>query len=301
MTLFFSPLFLNASQESSDPLGQRFAIHHPPNGESLRGLVVYVHPFAEEMNKARRMAALQSRSMAEQGFAVVQIDLLGCGDSAGDFQDASWEQWCIDINFACDWLRSQHAGNGPAARLWLWGLRAGCLLASDVAARRSDVHGLLLWQPVLSGKQHLQQFLRLKSAAQMLVGQRDASAPAAIDELRSSGYVEVAGYRLPAALADGLSASTLRLPPSVSQVEWFELNTDPAASLTPGASTIISRWSQSTCSVKSQVVLGPSFWQTAEIELAPALVAASLSALTVLQPPNVSIGAAVEPLSRATL
>ncbi len=75
----------------------------------MRGAVVYVHPFAEEMNKSRRMAALQSRALAAAGFAVLQIDLLGCGDSSGDFGDASWDEWIDDVLLAVRWLRGQHA------------------------------------------------------------------------------------------------------------------------------------------------------------------------------------------------
>ena len=60
--------------------GQRFCIHHAAQGPVRRGQVVYVHPFTEEMNKSRRMAALQSRALAGAGFSVLQIDLAGCGD-----------------------------------------------------------------------------------------------------------------------------------------------------------------------------------------------------------------------------
>ena len=45
--------------------GQRFCIFHPPRGSVARGAVLYVHPFAEEMNKSRRMAALFSRTLSE--------------------------------------------------------------------------------------------------------------------------------------------------------------------------------------------------------------------------------------------
>jgi len=79
----FEPFFLPASR------GERFCIFHPAAG-ALRGAVLYLHPFAEEMNKSRRMAALQSRMLAARGIAVLQIDLFGCGDSSGDFGDASW-------------------------------------------------------------------------------------------------------------------------------------------------------------------------------------------------------------------
>ena len=43
--------------------GQRLCIHHSPAGPA-RGAVLYLHPWAEEMNKARRVAALQSRALA---------------------------------------------------------------------------------------------------------------------------------------------------------------------------------------------------------------------------------------------
>ena len=46
---------------------------HAPGGHSVRGSVLYVHPFAEEMNKSRRMVALQSRMLAEKGFAVMHV------------------------------------------------------------------------------------------------------------------------------------------------------------------------------------------------------------------------------------
>ncbi len=75
----------------------------------------------------------------------------------------------------------------------------------------ASVAGLLFWQPVLSGKQFLQQFLRLKVAAQIL-----GSAEAArVDtrELRErllrGDSVEVAGYELSPALAAGLEAADL--------------------------------------------------------------------------------------------
>ena len=55
--------FLASDFPGTDALdgGQRFCIYHPPAlvsvNEPVRGLVLYVHPFAEEMNKSRRMAA----------------------------------------------------------------------------------------------------------------------------------------------------------------------------------------------------------------------------------------------------
>ena len=89
------------------PGGQRLFLHHRPAALPARGALVYVHPFAEEMNKSRRMAAMQCRALAGAGYAVLQIDLHGCGDSSGDFEDSTWESWLVDVALAAEWLRSQ--------------------------------------------------------------------------------------------------------------------------------------------------------------------------------------------------
>lgn len=125
--------------------GQRFCIFHAAAGKA-KGAVLYIHPFAEEMNKARRMAALQSRSLANAGYAVLQVDLLGCGDSSGDFLDATWLAWQEDIALAYHWLRTQ-----TPAPLTLWGLRAGCLLAAQAAVDLEEQANFIFWHPVVCG------------------------------------------------------------------------------------------------------------------------------------------------------
>src|SRR5262245_3855900 len=78
--------------------GQRLYLHHRPRPEAApRGTVLHVHPFAEEMNKSRRMAALHARALAGAGFEVLQVDLAGCGDSSGEFGDATWDDWVADV------------------------------------------------------------------------------------------------------------------------------------------------------------------------------------------------------------
>lgn len=283
IVLLPAPLFL---QIKPGPLGHRFALHHRPQGQA-RGLVVYVHPFAEEMNKSRRMAALQSRALAEAGFAVLQLDLLGCGDSDGDLSDASWGQWVADVIFACGWLRDQHPHTGPdAVPLWLWGLRAGALLAAEAARQWPEPCHLLFWQPASSGKQLLQQFLRLKAAADLQSGQAKAVMDGARKTLADGGDVDVAGYRLPGSLSQGLERATLEPlhTPALRRLVWLELSTQTDASLSPAGQTGCTRWQAAGWTVHSQVVAGPSFWQSAEIEDAPDLLSDTLLAMTAHPP-----------------
>jgi len=259
--------FLPASQ------GQRLCVHYPAVG-APRGRMVYVHPFAEEMNKARRMAALQASALARAGYSVLQIDLLGCGDSSGDFGDASWNAWIDDVLLAERWSK-QHA-SGP---LWLWGLRAGCLLACQAAERLQGERHLLFWQAPASGKILLQQFLRLKLAGEMLDGASKGGMEALRQQLSAGQALEIAGYALAPALAQGLEAAQLIPPSTQGRLEWIELSTRPGATLTPVASKTLAQWQGAGHRVRSHVVNGPGFWQTTEIEDAPALLQASLAAV----------------------
>lgn len=255
--------------------GQRFCLYHPPaDGLPERGGVVFVHPFAEEMNKCRRMAALQSRALAAAGYAVLQMDLLGCGDSSGDFGDATWEAWVEDVGLACTWLQ-RHC----AAPRWLWGLRGGCLLAAAAAREMGGKANFLFWQPVVSGKLLLRQFLRLKTAGALVHGDGKETVSGLRERLAAGDGVEVAGYLLAPALAQGLDAAELAPPPAAGRVEWLEVAAQPEAGLAPAAQKCLEDWRAADCPARSRLVAGEPFWQTVETSDCPALVAATLAAL----------------------
>lgn len=255
--------------------GRRFCVLHVPGaGVAQRGSVLYVHPFAEEMNKSRRMAALQSRALAAAGWTVLQVDLAGCGDSDGEFADASWEHWIDDVVEAAAWLRKR-SGCAP----WLWGLRAGCLVAAEAARRTLPSPDLLFWQPVTSGRQFLQQFLRLKVAAQIL-GSADATRvdTRELQQRLFDGHaIEVAGYEISPALGAGLAAADLAPPSRGARVAWIEVG--GAAELSPAARVRVEVWRAAGHAVDVRRVAGQAFWQTQEITECPALIEETLAAL----------------------
>ena len=272
--------------------GQRFCLFYPAewgqNGGATRGLVLYIHPFAEEMNKARRMAALQARALAQGGYSVLQIDLSGCGDSSGDFGDATWKSWVSDVVQGCHWLRSQsniQSAGSDNVPLWLWGLRAGCLLAVEASGQLVEACNFLFWQPPSSGKLLLQQFLRLKLAGDMLGGQSKGVMESMRQQLAAGSPVEIAGYMLSSGLAMGLEQAALVPPASMGQarrLEWFELSTREDAGLSPVAAKTIAQWQQAGFRIGNHIAHGPAFWQTTEIEDAPALIAATTAALSAM-------------------
>lgn len=277
--------FLPACSTMAGVVDKRFCVLYAAQGPSVRGLVLYIHPFAEEMNKARRMATLQARALAQAGYAVLQIDLLGCGDSSGDFGDATWQSWVSDVVRGGRWLRERHQAPGPQGRsapLWLWGLRAGCLLAVEAASQMSEPCHLLFWQPPAAGRPLLQQFLRLKAAADLQSNQAKNVMASLRQQLSEGTSIDVAGYQLAPELASGLEKSVLLPGPATTpgRLEWFELSTRADAVLSPASSEAIAQWQQRGFEVRSQLINGPAFWQSGEIEEIPALITATTAAVS---------------------
>jgi exosortase A-associated hydrolase 2 len=269
--------------------GPRFCIFHAPAADvPQRGAVLAVHAFAEEMNKARAASADGARALARAGYAVLQIDLTGCGDSSGDFEDATWEAWLADLAVAWQWL-AMHA-TGPR---WLWGTRLGALLADQFSAScLPPADGLLLWQPIVNGAQHLGQFLRLKTVGTILRESVDASTtpvarvaqPSPRADLASGLAIEVAGYRLTPLLADAIEAARLGAATTVDgraprRVRWFEVSSQSVPALTPIATRVVERWRTAGSEVAVSIVSGSPFWQTQEVERCDALVEATVASL----------------------
>jgi exosortase A-associated hydrolase 2 len=258
--------------------GQRFCVYHPgsPDGPAM----VYAHPFCEEMNKSRRMAALQSRRFAAAGYAVLQIDLFGCGDSTGDFIDARWETWKEDLRTAIAWLKPR--ARGP---LGLWGLRLGATLAADVARDPGlGVEHLVLWQPVVSGELFITQFLRLRLAAEMLAdGAAQSGVRGLRESLRGGAAQEIGGYDLHPELAAGIDALRLaELVPAVARVHCLEVSgAEPR--LTPASQRAMEAWRAKGLSVRAAAVAGEPFWSTLEITECEALLDATLASVAGVQ------------------
>jgi hypothetical protein len=60
---------------------------------------------------------------------------------------------------------------------------------------------------------------------------------------------------------------------------WLEVSTRAPATLLPATQRAVDEWMAAGHQVFTEVVEGPAFWQTQEIETAPALVSASLGAV----------------------
>jgi exosortase A-associated hydrolase 1/exosortase A-associated hydrolase 2 len=254
------------------PGGPRFVLTHRPLRVAERGTVILAPPFAEEMNKCRRMAAQAARALAADGWRVVQPDLYGCGDSAGDFDATSWRQWVDDLHRT---VGAHHAGG----ELWLWGMRAGALLLPPLLEAIPDAN-LLLWQPAHDGAAVLNQFLRLRASAALLDRNETADRTRLRARLAQGESIEVAGYALSPQVANPLAEARLVLPPDFcGRIVWFDVTDDPAAPASAAPQKTFEAWRAAGLRVQFETVVGPKFWQTVETSEAPALIERTRAAL----------------------
>lgn len=255
--------------------GALFCINLYPTHTAPKAGILYLHPFAEEMHKSRRMAALQARRFAAEGYAVLQVDLTGCGDSACDFGDATWETWLADARRAHAWLLAKTTGP-----IILWGLRTGASLAVELASVLPDIERLLLWQPVVNGEQYLNQFLRIKLASEMLSGGQAQSGTKDLRvKLEAGEGIEVGGYMLGATMARDLARLKLADTPPPCPVEWIEIGAENSDTPNPSSQRIVDAWRTAGVNVHTRTLNGESFWVTQEITECPSLIEATSEAV----------------------
>ncbi len=255
------------------PAGRLFALHHqPPDGVQVRGHVLCALPFNEEMNRCRSMVTLQAQALAQIGIGTLVVDLQGTGDSEGGHVDARWPVWLDNLAAGHAWLQAQ-----PGGCVALWGIRLGAILAAELHARLADpALALLLWQAVSEGKVHLNQFMRVKIAAQMDRSDLPKLTTAAMrEEWQAGRSVEIVGYKIHPALASAIEAATLqavRLAEG-TPVFWLEQSTGEGNELSAPSRKLLQNWPGDGVALTTAMFEGPPFWQAHERAVAPDAVA----------------------------
>lgn len=130
-------------------------LHLPKAGVTPSGIgVVIVPPHGIETLAAAKSLRLLAEALAARGHAALRFDLPGTGDSLDDDlpldATSSWTDAAID---AADALRSHSGVTG----IVLAGLRSGALFAASAARRVGGLSGLVLLDPVTSGRAYARE------------------------------------------------------------------------------------------------------------------------------------------------
>lgn len=198
------PLFLGARRELFGWL------HLGRTPASALGVVICPPIGFEYMMTYCSLRRLSER-LAAAGISVLRIEYRGLGNSLGGPSDPGlYQGFADDVAAAADSLK-RHAG---ARSIVFVGVRVGGAVASEVARSRSDVAGLVLWEPCSDGRAHIRQ-LRLLAAAS-----------AGADGLASGPGVESNGFWYSPETAEQLSKLSLAQRTDHAQVPTLLLVRD---------------------------------------------------------------------------
>ena len=260
------------------PSGQLFTVQWGTLVESTQRVVLMVPPFAEEMNKARKMMALLMEKLAggssTAGTACLLFDLFGTGDSEGVFEQANWQTWKDNLVELLDHIN----GQCPDCEINIVVLRTGALLVNDtlpllrpeISQKMTQLH---YWNPVFNASQFINQFLRLRLAADMMRSDGDkVSVKDLRQQLIDSGSLEVAGYAVTDAVLAGMENADIVVPESVAHSAVYVYEISSMGQITPGLKKKLEQVTVHTGTPIAESLSGPQFWSTQEISLCPELI-----------------------------
>lgn len=101
----------------------------------------------------RQLAMLLSRA----GFHVLRFDYYGCGDSGGESEESTINQWLEDISTAIEEIKD----SSGLTKVSLVGFRLGATLSALAGGMRTDIDSLVLWDPVVNGKDYLEELMNM--------------------------------------------------------------------------------------------------------------------------------------------
>jgi alpha-beta hydrolase superfamily lysophospholipase len=126
--------------------------HTPEHGMARAGVVV-CPPFDRDYMHAHYALRILAERLADLGMCALRFDYDGTGDSAGGPGDPDRvTSWLGSVTAAIDVVRAAGASSTV-----LVGMRVGATFAGVVAERDGGLDGLVLWDPVVSGRAYLSE------------------------------------------------------------------------------------------------------------------------------------------------
>ena len=263
--------FLPSSQNS-----QIFLAHYSPADYKLiaaeKKAVIFVPPFAEEMNRSRRMYVLCARLLASMGLEAVCFDYAGTGDSEGEWGSFSIADWQTNLRDVYQSVRQ--AGISDIS---LIGVRFGALLiAQTLIVNDLNINKCILWDPIESGEAFMRQLIRIKIAAAMAEESRKISTQDVLADLERQGYVEIGGYHLADSMIKAMNELTLSKTIdtliNATDLHWMALSR-----LNKGSASTIPACVPEELAENLTVhsIKDTKFWMQQEVTISPLLLQAT--------------------------
>lgn len=203
---------------------QLFGAYHPPEAGPFRDTAVLLcYPGHQEYRLIHRAFRRLAEMLAAQGFHVLRFDYSSFGDSAGDTEQADLGRWVADACLAAEELRELSG----VPHLSLVGMRLGAIVAARASRAGLRVHDLVLWEPVVDGRDYLRQ---LDEAQRRAI----AEFPFPHDQARADD--ELLGFSMTPHFREQIAAERLGDEPlgSVGRALIVASSDDPSHAQLPG-------------------------------------------------------------------
>ncbi|MCK5850356.1 MAG: alpha/beta hydrolase [Kiritimatiellae bacterium] len=169
-----------------------YAMLYEPSVET-EASIVFCNPLFEERKSANRTMTEHATFLCSKGFQVLTFDYSGSGDSSGNFEDFSMNDWLSDIATACSFLKSQ-SHNTP---LGLFGLRFGGSLALQYTSELPPCDFVIAWEAIINGEDYVEQELRKKLMKEMITFNKNhGTRTTLLEQLHNGESIDLDGYAL---------------------------------------------------------------------------------------------------------
>lgn len=231
------------------PDKQLFGCYHEPALEMLRKCAVVVcQPMGHEYVNCHRALRQLAARLCNAGFPVLRFDYYGCGDSTGSAEAGRIPQWVQDTATAMSEVKRRTG----LAQICLVGLRLGGTLAMLAAAEQHDLESMILWDPVVSGKNYLAELLHLQKERLRLRHKPN-------HRWKSTRVTEVLGFALPSLFCAELERIHLLPIARKPANNVLLMQTDQEA-----ADGLMSHLRQTEAHVEFQCLAAPQTWLPTE-------------------------------------
>ena len=168
-------------------------VYHPQSKKKQAVGFVVCPPFAEEKKSSQRMLVDLAKQMANAGYTTFLFDYFACGDSDGDFKDATLSIWIKNTLDALKHLK-QHT---DIDSIGLIGLRLGCFIALSTINKKERISQGIFIEPVLSPETYFKRSLRQKLMKELITdGKTKSRRSDLINQLNHNKSVDFDGYEI---------------------------------------------------------------------------------------------------------
>tara|TARA_R110002049_G_scaffold147342_1_gene310155 strand:+ start:124754 stop:125497 length:744 start_codon:yes stop_codon:yes gene_type:complete len=233
--------------------------------------VILVPPFAEEMNRSKKMYVLCARLLANAGIHSLCFDFAGTGDSYGewgDFDYSDWKQNLIDVyQFAKKF----------ASNISLITMRDGGLISLNLVKQNDiNIDKCVLWDPIDSGEVLIRQLIRMKIANAMAGDLKKITTREVLDEIDKSGFLEVGGYHVSSDLIAAIKAEKIaegiESVLGSTELHWMTTGKSNGNNALPICLSRLNLADNALEQLKVHSVNDVRFWMQQEVTISPFLL-----------------------------